>query len=208
MNDFLKVFLYVLSTYLVAGIPFAFIISKLFLKIDIRKVGSGNVGATNVYRAGGWKWAVPVFALDFLKGFLPVLVSISFFDKNLHVSTIVAVAAILGHMFTPYLNFQGGKGAATSFGAFVVIFPVVAAICVIAFVITVSLSRIVALGTIIGVSLFPIIYFVLGRVFDFNYPFNYFSYANLILILGIVAFIIFKHRSNIIRMKKGNENKI
>jgi len=208
MNFYLQVLLYAIASYLIAGIPFAYIIAKLFLKIDIRTIGSGNVGATNVYRAGGWKVAIPVFILDFLKGFLPVLVSIYIFNKNLHVSTIVAIITVLGHMFTPYLKFQGGKGAATSFGAFVVIFPAVAGICVLAFVAAVALSRIVALGTIIGVSLFPVVYFVLGKVFNINWPFDYFSYPNLVLILFIVAFIIFKHRSNISRMKKGNENKI
>ncbi|MGE3063847.1 MAG: glycerol-3-phosphate 1-O-acyltransferase PlsY [bacterium] len=208
MSFILKVFLYVLASYLTAGIPFAYIIAKIFLKIDIRTVGSGNVGATNVYRLGGLKMGVAVFILDFLKGLIPTLISIYLFDKNIHVSTIVAITTVLGHMFTPYLKFQGGKGAATSFGAFIVIFPVVAGVCALFFLVTVLISRIVALGTIIAVAVFPIAYFVLGHILDLNFPFNYFSFANLSLIILIVVFIVFKHRSNISRMMKGNENKI
>ncbi len=208
MNMYLKTAIFILGSYLIAGIPFAYIISKIFLKVDIRKIGSGNVGATNVYRAGGWKPAVAVFALDFLKGLIPTLASVYFFNKNLHISTLVAISTILGHMFTPYLRFQGGKGAATSFGAFIVIFPGVAAVCAVAFLLTVLLSHIVALGTIIAAFMFPIIYFLLGQVLHFNFPFNNFSYVNLIIIIIIVLFIIYKHKSNISRMIKGNENKI
>ena len=208
MSFYLKAFLFLAGSYLIAGIPFAYIISKIFLKVDIRTIGSGNVGATNVYRAGGWKPAAAVFVLDFLKGLVPTLLSIYFFDKNLYVSTLVAISTILGHMFTPYLNFRGGKGAATSFGAFIIIFPGEAAVAGVAFLIAVMLTRIVAVGTIAAAFLFPIAYFVLGKIFSFNFPFNEFSYINLAFIILIVLFIIFKHRSNISRMMKGNENKI
>jgi len=208
MNLALKTLLFILASYMIAGIPFAYIISKVFLKIDIRTIGSGNVGATNVYRAGGLKISVVVFILDFLKGFVPTIVSIFFFNKNLHISTIIAISTILGHMFTPYLHFRGGKGAATSFGAFIVIFPGVIAVSAVLFIVAVILSRIVALGTIIAAFTFPIAYFILGEIMNFNFPFNEFSYINLSLIILIVLFIIFKHKSNISRMMKGNENKI
>ncbi|MEO0233791.1 MAG: glycerol-3-phosphate 1-O-acyltransferase PlsY [candidate division WOR-3 bacterium] len=203
-----KVIIFCILSYLFSGIPFAFIVSKLFLKIDIRKVGSGNVGATNVYRVGGWKYGVIVFILDFLKGFIPTLISVFYFDKNLEVSTIVAISTVLGHMFTPYLKFKGGKGAATSFGSFLVLFPLEILICAIFFLISVIVTRIVAVGTIISAFLFPVVYFVMGKLLDITFPFKKFSNIDFVLILIVVIFIILKHKSNIERLIKGNENRI
>lgn len=203
-----KVIVFCILSYFFSGIPFAFIISKLFLKTDIRKVGSGNIGATNVYRVGGWKFGVIVFILDFLKGFIPTLISIYYFEKNLEISTIVAISTVLGHMFTPYLRFKGGKGAATSFGSFLVLFPLEILICAIFFILSVIVTRIVAVGTIISAILFPIVYLIIGKFLNMNFPFNKFSKIDFVLILIVVIFIILKHKSNIERLIKGNENRI
>uniref|UniRef100_A0A7C3J6R8 Glycerol-3-phosphate acyltransferase n=1 Tax=candidate division WOR-3 bacterium TaxID=2052148 RepID=A0A7C3J6R8_UNCW3 len=203
-----KIIIFCLLSYLFSGIPFAFIVSKFFLKTDIRKVGSGNVGATNVYRIGGWKYGIPVFVLDFMKGFIPTLISVFYFDKNLEISTIVAISTVLGHMFTPYLKFKGGKGAATSFGSFIVLFPFEILVCAIFFLISVITTRIVAVGTIISAFFFPIVYFVMGKLLNITFPFKKFSNIDFLLIILVVAFIILKHKSNIERLIKGNENRI
>lgn len=208
MNILLYYFLFIAATYLLAGIPFAYITVALFFKKDIRKEGSGNVGATNVYRIGGLKYAAPVFVLDFLKGLLPVLLSVIIFNKNPEFSTLVGIVAVLGHMYSPYLKFQGGKGAATSFGAFVVIFPINTLICAVIFAIVVMMSRIVALGTIIVAAIFPLLYLVLSGYFHISYPFESFSWYIMGFVSVISIFIIYKHKSNIIRLVKGNENKI
>lgn len=204
----IKIIIFCLLSYLFSGIPFAFIISKLFLKTDIRKVGSGNVGATNVYRVGGWKYGIPVFILDFLKGFIPTLISVFYFDKNLEISTIVAITTVLGHMFTPYLKFKGGKGAATSFGSFIVLFPFEILVCAIFFLISVVTTRIVAVGTIVSAFFLPIVYFVMGKLLNITFPFKKFSNIDFLLIIIVVIFIILKHKSNIERLIKGNENRI
>ncbi|HAF07025.1 MAG: glycerol-3-phosphate 1-O-acyltransferase PlsY [bacterium] len=204
----IKIIIFCLLSYLFSGIPFAFVISKLFLKTDIRKVGSGNVGATNVYRIGGWKYGIPVFILDFLKGFIPTLISVFYFDKNLEISTIVAITTVLGHMFTPYLKFKGGKGAATSFGSFIVLFPFEILVCAIFFLISVVTTRIVAVGTIVSAFFLPIVYFVMGKLLNITFPFKKFSNIDFLLIIIVVIFIILKHKSNIERLIKGNENRI
>lgn len=204
----IKIIIFCLLSYLFSGIPFAFVISKLFLKTDIRKVSSGNVGATNVYRVGGWKYGIPVFILDFLKGFIPTLISVFYFDKNLEISTIVAITTVLGHMFTPYLKFKGGKGAATSFGSFIVLFPFEILICAIFFLISVVTTRIVAVGTIVSAFFLPIVYFVMGKLLNITFPFKKFSNIDFLLIIIVVIFIILKHKSNIERLIKGNENRI
>ena len=207
MNIITEIIIFMIITYFIAGIPFAYVITKLFLKKDIRTIGSGNVGATNVYRAGGVKYAVPVFILDFLKGFIPVLISLFVFNKNVEISILIAISAIIGHTLMPYLKFQGGKGAATSFGAFVVILPIPMLVSVVLFIIIVLISRMVALGTIMVAFFLPIIYFILGKFFNIAWPYNY-SHVILLFISVIAIFIIFKHKSNIKRIIKGEENKI
>lgn len=206
MNIILKVSIYILCTYLIAGIPFAFILTRLFLKQDIRNIGSGNVGATNVYRAGGLKLAIPVFLLDFLKGLIPTLISIYMF-RNPDITILVVISAILGHILSPYLKFQGGKGAATSFGALVVFMPIHMGITLILFIVTVAITRVVALGTIMAAIAVPLLYFILGYLLRITFPFAY-SGIVMALISTIAAFVIIKHRSNIQRMIKGKENKI
>ncbi len=207
MNIVLKVLIYLICTYFFSGIPFAYVLTKAFMKKDIRQIGSGNVGATNVYRAGGLKLAIPVFLLDFLKGLVPALLSIYIFDRDPNITAIVVAVAILGHILSPYLKFHGGKGAATSFGAMVILLPVPVAATVVIFTIIVALTRVVALGTIASAIAVPILYFLSGRVLHLNVPFE-FSWFVMALITVIAAFIIFKHKSNIQRLMKGEENKI
>lgn len=207
MNIVIKLSIYLICTYFFAGIPFAYVLTKLFMKKDIRHIGSGNVGATNVYRAGGIKLAIPVFLLDFLKGLVPALLSIYIFDRDPNITALVVVVAILGHILSPYLKFQGGKGAATSFGAMVILLPVPVAVTVIIFTIIVALTRVVALGTIVSAIAVPILYFLSGKVLHLNVPFEFSGFV-MALITVIAAFIIFKHKSNIQRLLKGEENKI
>lgn len=205
---FYKVLIFILVSYLFSSVPYAYIIAKIFLKIDIRKVGSGNIGATNVYRVGGWKLGITVFLLDFLKGFIPVFISLFYFNRNMEISTIIGLSTVMGHMFSPYLKFKGGKGAATSFGAFIVIFPLEIIICAIFFLIVVLITRIVSIGTIISAFLFPFVYLILGKLLNLNYPFERFSMIDFTLMIILMVFIIFKHKSNIVRLIKGNENRI
>ena len=181
--------------YLIGSIPFAVVVSRL-KKIDLTKVGSGNFGATNVYRAMGIYYAILVFSLDVLKAaFVTYLSMISFESEIIHI--LIGFFAIIGHTFSLYLGFRGGKGVAPAAGVFAVLTPIPLAIT---FVITISmilLFRIVSLASLTAAVSFPIL------LYFFN------ESKLLIYFVSIVSFfIVLTHRSNIRRLIQGKENKI
>jgi acyl-phosphate glycerol 3-phosphate acyltransferase len=133
----LKISLLVLS-YLVGALPFGVIIARLFYKTDIRQHGSKNTGATNVWRVLGWKPGLSTFILDFLKGFLPVLLAIHFAAEEMDavLPVLAGVASIIGHNWSLFLKGSGGKGVATSAGVFIALMPEQTLIAILAFVLT------------------------------------------------------------------------
>ena len=181
--------------YIIGGIPFGLIISK-FKNIDIRKKGSGNIGATNVYRIIGWKYGVVVFLLDGVKGYLPVLLSLNYTDAPL-VHVLVGLIAIIGHSLTPFAQFKGGKGAATGVGMLFALSPDIGTILVCIAFVLITVTRYVAPTTIVLSILAPVL------TYYFDYPNEY------TWVLGCISiFIIYRHRSNIKRLLQGKENKI
>ncbi|MFC1566551.1 glycerol-3-phosphate 1-O-acyltransferase PlsY [bacterium] len=196
--------LYVLTailSYLIGSIPFAFIIAKLVKGIDIREYGSGNMGATNVWRAIGKVPAITTLLLDVLKGYLPVILTLTLLNQvtenNILLAIVVGVAAIIGHLFPIFLKFKGGKGVAVSLGIFLALAAKAVLICVLVFIIIVYFTRIISVGSIICALLLPVLVW-------------YFSYDKHILIFTIIAgvFIILKHKTNVARLVKGVENKL
>jgi len=186
--------------FLFGSIPFAYIISKAVAGIDIRKVGSGNVGATNVARVLGLKWGSLVFLLDALKGFLPVLIVRLLVPYNIELALATGLAPILGHIFTPFLGFRGGKGVATSLGVFLALSPVGVLIGFMIWIITVLLTGYVSLGSLLG-SLSAFLWILFLDPNKGSLPF--------VLVSGIVvALIWFRHRENIRRILSGKEPKI
>ncbi len=213
-----------LAGYFVGSIPFGVIIARMH-GVDIRKVGSGNVGATNVGRVLGRRWGYICFLLDLAKGFLPtalagVLIGTIRLDKsflivlngdNLPTSTqqgawlAVGCAAISGHIFNIWLKFRGGKGVATSLGVGLGVFPYFTLPGLVAFglwIVVTGISRYVSLGSIIGCSMFmPIFismhYRQVGQLWLFT------IFAAMIVVLVNVT-----HRANIRRLLSGRENKI
>lgn len=181
--------------YSIGAIPTGFIIYYLFEKKDIREYGSGSTGATNVLRLKGWKFAVPVLVFDLLKGFLPVFVSLLLFD-NRQIALLSAVFAVIGHCFPVYIRFKGGKGVATTFGAFapLALGPVGIALCV--FILTVALTRYVSLGSLFATaSLIPSIYFLKSDL-------------GLTDIAAVVFLVVcLRHSGNIKRLFSGKERK-
>ncbi|MFC1754280.1 glycerol-3-phosphate 1-O-acyltransferase PlsY [Thermoproteota archaeon] len=186
---------YIILTYLVGAVPFALIVSK-FKHVDLSKIGSGNLGATNVYRALGMKYAVLVFVLDSIKGCLPVLIAIQIWDLPWY-HILVGFTAIIGHSLSLFAGFKGGKGAATGVGVLFAISPSICLILGVLAAIIITATRYVALGTITCAALVPIFLFIM------NYPVEY------VIGVGIVSvFVIIRHKKNIIRLVKGEENKI
>jgi glycerol-3-phosphate acyltransferase PlsY len=191
--------LYLLLTYVVGSIPTGYLIVKKMKGIDIRTVGSGNIGATNVNRVMGTKWFIVVLLLDAIKGFLPVLFSVILFKDMPLVPILSGIAAILGHTFTIFLNFKGGKGVATSLGVFFALAPISIISCLIIFLIVLYLFKYVSLGSIIAAVLFPAFVFIYGEG----------GYLNLILIFAFAAavFIFYMHKENIKRLMNGTESR-
>lgn len=187
--------LLVIAAYFIGAIPFAYIIVKLVKKIDIRTVGSGNAGATNAARVLG-KWGfISVFVLDTLKGFIPVFISLHFYGQTI-ITLVTAAVVVLGHTYTVFLGFKGGKGVATGAGVFLALAPVEIGIGLVVFIIVFLATKMVSAGSILG-SLTLLI--AVCAISDW--------FALKVLTAVIVFFVIFKHRSNIVRIIKGEENR-
>lgn len=192
-----KIIVYLLLSYLCGAIPFGYIIAKLFKHIDIRTVGSGNPGATNVYRSISKSLGVLTLILDVLKGFVPVYL-ISFINPEFQWMVIsVAFVTIIGHTFTIFLRFKGGKGVATACGAFLAINPLSVLICLGVFIIVLAIFKYVSAASIMAALMLPISLYMLNALPETV------VFAGLISILVIV-----RHISNIKRLLNGTENRI
>lgn len=187
--------LLIIATYFIGSIPFAYIIVKLVKKIDIRTVGSGNAGATNAARVLG-KWGfISVFLLDALKGFLPVFISLHYYGQAM-ITLIVAAVVVLGHTYTVFLGFKGGKGVATGAGVFLALAPAEIGIGLVVFIIVFLATKMVSAGSILASITLLIAVCLMSNWFALK-----------VLTAVIVFFVIFKHRANIVRIIKGEENK-
>ncbi len=201
----MQVFLIFLAAYLLGAIPFGLIIARLYGVNDIRAVGSGNIGATNVWRIAGPKAAVWVYLLDIGKGVLAVLLARlstqTILPKDLFL-ILCALAAILGHIFPVYLGFKGGKGVNTGLGVMLVLLPVETLICLVVFVIVVVVSKYISLGSMVAAVCLPgtvvVEKVLLHRMVD---PLYF-----VLTILGMLI-VIYTHRQNIRRLVAGTENR-
>lgn len=192
--------LVIAASYLIGSIPTGYIIVKLFTGQDIRTIGSGSTGATNVKRVMGKKWFFIVMLLDALKGAIPVVVTALFATalKEFGVLPVVAaVCAILGHSKSVFLEFTGGKSVATGVGTLIALNWQAGLIIAAVWSVVTWVSKYVSLGSIVALAIAPIVMWFL------NAPVAYIIYA---LIAAI--YVIYLHRENIKRLKDGNENKV
>ena len=189
-----------IGAYLVDAIPFGFLIGKA-RGVDVRLVGSKNIGATNVFRTVGKKWGLVAFALDFLKGFVPTLLAVRGVLPAAPVA--VGVACVLGHMFTPYMKFRGGKGVATAFGMLVALVPALVGVAFALFAVVFAFSHYISLGSIAAAAFLAVA--VWFRWLGCPGPDAPLQAA---VISIIASFVIWKHRANIARLLSGTENKI
>ncbi|OHB48399.1 MAG: acyl-phosphate glycerol 3-phosphate acyltransferase [Planctomycetes bacterium GWF2_41_51] len=204
----------IIISYLIGSISFALLIAKMH-GVDLRNIGSGNLGATNLSRACGKQWAYICFALDVLKGFIPVFIANIFIIPDsptpavLFIWLAIGAAAILGHIFPIYLNFKGGKGVATSFGVVLGIWPYYAIAGIIAFALwgfVVLTWKYISLGSVIAAAVFPAIMIFLTT---FIPSWHFANLWPLILAAVILcSLVIYLHHSNIKRMIEGSENKV
>jgi acyl phosphate:glycerol-3-phosphate acyltransferase len=182
----------IVISYLLGSIPSGFIIGALS-GVDVRNTGSGNIGATNVARVLGKGLGLLTLLADIAKGFVPVFVAQRLGMSNLAVA-LIGVVAFLGHLYPIFLNFQGGKGVATAFGALLAIAPAAPLILAVFFGAAVLVSRIVSLGSITAALATPVVLWALG-------------YAPVFVAMGVFlgAMVIFRHRGNIKRLRAGTE---
>lgn len=194
----------VVASYLIGGVPWALIIGKRFYGIDPREHGSGNLGATNVFRVLGARAGGTTLALDALKGALAVLVSSFVVTDTFGIAardwTAVGamMVAVLGHAYSPYIGFKGGKGVATSAGGLLVLTPLAVAIELLLFVAVTATTRMVSLGSVVIAIAYPVLVFVL-------YPR---SPSLMTVSVVLAALVLWRHRTNIVRIARGEESRV
>ncbi len=195
----------ILAAYLLGAIPFGLLVARLHGVADIRTHGSGNIGATNVWRVINPRAGVLVYVLDFAKGIGSVLLAQNVpqpvMQRDLFL-VVSALAAVIGHVFPVYLAFKGGKGVSTGLGVMITLLPAASGIAILVFAVVVSLTRFVSLGSILGsfslCAVIAIEKFLLSRPVASIY---------LLLSLAFVAVVLFTHRENIGRLLRGTERR-
>ena len=190
-------FLWIAAAYLVGGIPFGYLIGRL-RGVDVRKVGSKNIGATNVFRTVGKKWGLLAFACDVLKGLLPTVAAKAFGGPALW----VGVACVVGHMLTPYMKFKGGKGVATAFGMLIGLLPGLVGVAFALFAVVFACSHYISLGSCAAAAFlaFAVWLPVFGSPGRADLP-------QCVLVAFVALFVLWKHRANVGRLVRGEESK-
>jgi acyl phosphate:glycerol-3-phosphate acyltransferase len=183
-----------LLAYLLGSIPSGFVLTRWAGLGDIRKIGSGNIGATNVLRTGRKGLAIATLLFDLLKGAIPTFIAWRWFGPDMAV--LAGAGAFLGHCFPVWLGFKGGKGVATAAGVILGFTPSVMAILLLAFIAVVALTRYVSLASILTAVFAPVVAWLLGEV----------QPAQLYLLLAVI--VVVKHHANIARLLKGQESKV
>ena len=189
--------LWILAAYLLGATPTSYIAAKLGRGIDLREHGSKNLGATNVYRVLGWKYAIPVGLVDLAKGAAPVALFGRWAAGPDWFPVTLGLAAVLGHVYSPYVRFQGGKGVATAAGVFLALAPLALAISLPAWGLTLWLTGYVSASSLVAVALFPL----WVRLTVPGAPHVFWASVALALL------IVYSHRSNIRRLLAGTESR-
>jgi acyl phosphate:glycerol-3-phosphate acyltransferase len=201
MNELLLIIL----AYLIGSIPTSVWVSKYFFGIDIREYGSGNAGATNVFRVLGPKWGTIVMIVDMLKGIAAVKLALllpQYADSEirfLNLQIVLGLAAVVGHVFPIWADFRGGKGVATLFGLVLGISPLTAVCCSGVFLMVLYLTRFVSLSSILASVAFPIFILIIFNVENHIYR---------VFAIAVALMVILTHQKNIGRLLKGSESKV
>jgi glycerol-3-phosphate acyltransferase PlsY len=195
------------GAFLIGSIPFGYLIGRVFYHVDVRKQGSGNIGAMNALRTLGKAGAIAVLLLDGLKGFAPTLWAQTFFRGHLDMEnfpptdqlmgSLVASGTVLGHCYSPWLRFRGGKGVATSFGAVFALCWPAGLVAVGGWIVGAGLTRYSSVGSLLGTALAPIAIYAFTR-----------SVPETLFGIFAATLIFLRHRDNIVRLRSGTEDPI
>ena len=209
MNELTYLIVLIMISYLTGSTPTSIIVGRITKGIDIREHGSGNAGGTNVFRVLGWKPALIVVIIDVFKGWLPAAIFAPAFyyaqiipDLGV-IQILCGFSAVLGHTYTVFAGFKGGKGVGTLGGMLIALFPTAFPFCLAVAVITIMLTGYVSLASILASVSLPIFLFVLPPFFGVNPA----PLSLMVFSLLIPWFITFTHRSNIQRLRSGEENR-
>ncbi len=188
--------LMLVAAYLIGSLPAGLIITRRVAGVDVRRYGSGNIGMANVARVAGWKAGAVVLLVDAAKGVIPVLAATRLGAPPLWVA-FAGMAAVIGHNWSAFLKGRGGKGVATTLGVLAVIAPLTVPVLAGVWLVMVALTRYSSVGSLTGLSLMPFLIWAFG-------------YAQEAVLFGALAALlgIYQHRSNLVRLLQGRENKI
>lgn len=189
--------LWIVASYLLGATPTSYVAGRLGRGIDLRQHGSKNLGATNVYRILGWKYAIPVGLFDVAKGAISVALFGRWAAGPAWLAPVLGAAAVLGHMFSPYVAFKGGKGVATAAGMFLALAPLACLIAMPVWGLCLWLTGYVSLSSIVAVLTFP----VWVRLTVPDVPSTFWASV------ALAALIVFAHRANVGRLMAGTENR-
>jgi acyl phosphate:glycerol-3-phosphate acyltransferase len=189
-------FLVLTAAYLIGAIPFGYLLVKLRSGEDVRSMGSGNIGATNVLRTTGRALGFTTLLLDIAKGAVAVWLADRYLHGSVYWMSIAALVVMAGHAFPVFLKFRGGKAVASFIGAFLYLSPVPLLSVLVVFVVTVALTRYISLGSVLAAGFFP------AAVWLIDHP------PGVVVFVAAIAggFIVYRHRSNLERIRAGNEN--
>ena len=205
-NPLIFIFIGIILSYIIGSFPTSILTGKITKQIDIRNYGSQNAGATNVFRVLGWKPALFVIIVDIFKGWFPTYFFSSYFnlDNSFDLGVLKIIfgfCSVLGHSYTIFANFKGGKGIGTLLGMLIALFPIAIPLCMGVFLLSLIFTGYVSVGSILA-SIFLPIFLLILPLLGANPP----DFSLLIFSLLVPFFVIFTHQSNISRLRKGNEN--
>jgi glycerol-3-phosphate acyltransferase PlsY len=203
MDIFLKVLLVVVPSYIIGAIPSSYVVGRLFRGIDLREHGSGNLGTANTFRVLGIGAAVPVLLFDIGKGYIAVRYFAAFGGESVFFALLAAFVVVLGHNYSLFVSFSGGKGVGTTMGAFLALAPQAAGMCFLLWLVVLLIFRIVSVASIVGALFLPIAILISNRFFGSDT-----HYSVLALAIAVAILVLYKHRSNIRRLKEGTESRI
>lgn len=195
--DIMTALIAVVLSYVIGAIPFGLLFAKILGGIDVRSVGSGNIGATNVLRAAGKKAAFLTLLADCAKGFVPAAVAAALYDSP-YLPVICGIFAVLGHNFPVFLRFKGGKGVATSLGVVLALTPWIALACLAIWLASAAFWKYSSLAALVAFASYPAIIFASGNT----------ERSLQFLSIFLFAMIYYRHRENIKRLLSGEEPKI
>lgn len=186
-----------LASYLLGAIPTSYLVARLAKGVDLREVGSKNLGATNLYRSLGWAYAIPVGLFDVAKGTIPVLAFGPRAGGPAWIPLALGLTAVIGHVYSLFVGFRGGKGVATAAGVMLGLAPWATVVSLVTWIITVRVSGYVSLGSVLAAVVLPLGAYLLHPSLRPN--------VWVFALLGL--FIIWMHRANIARLRAGTENR-